>query len=100
MNWEESDKFTRIADIGVDAGMVWIGDPCYIIGNQDGLRPDALSSWDTFCDWACERDNTRAFRNLGVVASSGYGDGLYPVYARMTKDGRGAELRGVFVPEV
>ena len=99
MNWEESDKFTRIADIGVDAGMVWIGDPCYIIGNQDGLSPDALSSWDTFCDWACERDNTRAFRNLGVVASSGYGDGLYPVYARMTKDGRVAELRVVFVPE-
>jgi hypothetical protein len=64
MNWEESDKFTKIADIGVDAGMV-----CLV--------------------------RLRLPRYGATLA----GDGLYPVYARMTKDGRVAELRVVFVPE-
>ena len=89
--------------VGVDAGLVMIGDPCYIV-SENISHP--VHNWDTFCDSLST--NTKmseptvkslnfplGHEGLGVVISSGYGDGCYPVYVTK-KDGRIKEARIVF----
>lgn len=82
---------TLIGNIGVDAGICWIGDPCYILHTQD-RKPEILGdSWPAFCDKleALKFDQkagvsfgfTPEHEGLGVVVHTGYGDGEYPVYA-------------------
>ena len=62
-----------IGDIGVDAGLAgfFINKPDY---NDD--------EWSEFCDSIREGDAW--IRDEGFFSSSGYGDGVYPVYAERT----------------
>lgn len=78
----------------VDSGQAMVGDPCY------------LDNWDTNSneEWnlkgkvgeysyqgASATTLANDFGSLGdsaVVFSTGYGDGLYPVYVQVTEDGR------------
>jgi len=79
----------------VDSGQAMVGDPCY------------LDDWDTNKndDWNLEgkkgeysyhgvsaRTLEDNFGQVGsasaVVFSTGYGDGLYPVYVQLNSDGR------------
>jgi hypothetical protein len=79
----------------VDSGQAMVGDPCY------------LDDWDTNKgdEWKLEgkvgqysyqgASATTLANNFGelgistaVVFSTGYGDGLYPVYVQMNEDGR------------
>ena len=89
-----------VGEIGVDAGLCWIGDPCYVFhknGEYEGdTVPKALGkSWKEFCDalFATGEHNAYQFSydmghdGLGVAVSTGYGDGCYPVIVTM-KDGR------------
>jgi hypothetical protein len=96
-------EWQKIGTIGVDAGMCWIGDPCYIIGK------DATESWDTWRDFL--RDLGRPYKGFksfpykmghegrGVVVDSGFGDGVYPVMARFDSGCRVAEVRVIFIRE-
>lgn len=96
--WEE------VGSIGVDAGLCWIGDPCYIL--HPVTQPKSIgNSWSDFCN---NLDNfTRSLQfnydhgheGLGVVVTTGYGDGFYPVLARFTKEGRVKEVKVVFIEE-
>ncbi len=78
----------QIGVIGVDAGLCWLGDPCYVFGK------DASHKWGTWMDFVNSiKDRvlptTQQFNyemghaGLGVLVSTGYGDGLYPVYAEI-----------------
>lgn len=88
-------EMTLIGHFSVDSGQAMVGDPCY------------LDNWDTNKndDWNLEgklgqysyhgASATTLANNFGelgnataVVFSTGYGDGLYPVYAEMSDDGR------------
>ena len=92
--------------IGVDAGLCWVGDPCYILhreGEED--TPKSIGrNWMEFCD-SLGRDYPtvkqfhydRGHPGLGVCVSTGYGDGGYPVEVRRTAEGRIAEVRVVFI---
>jgi len=78
----------------VDSGQAMVGDPCY------------LDDWDTNKndEWNLEgkvgqysyqgASATTIAKNYGslgfnaVVFSTGYGDGLYPVYVQLNEDGR------------
>ena len=78
----------------VDSGQAMVGDPCY------------LDDWDTNKndEWNLEGKEgqysyhgassvtlSKQFGSLGfnaVVFSTGYGDGLYPVYVKLNEDGR------------
>ena len=75
-----------IGHIGVDAGLCWIGDPCYVL--PDGATDNPGGSWSAFCDaLGDEMPTTKNFNGVGVCVSTGYGDGSYPVTADI-QDGR------------
>jgi Protein of unknown function (DUF4241) len=92
----------QIGEIGVDAGLCWIGDPCYILHKEQ--PPQAIGKdWDGFCDTLypnCEfrqYDYDLGHPGLGVVVSTGYGDGTYPVFAEFNEDGRIAKVWVEFI---
>jgi hypothetical protein len=95
----------HIGEIGVDAGLCWIGDPCYVL-HADPTPAAIGKSWDQFCDILRDDDRYPVARQfaydlghpgLGVVVSTGYGDGVYPVYAEFTDDGRIASVCVEFI---
>jgi hypothetical protein len=105
---EPVPDWEKIADIGVDAGMVWVGDPAY------SMTPDTpyviASDWDGFVKNVFERpfegqgfarfEKADDWGDVGVAVMSGMGDGVYPLYVRRDPTtGRVAELRLVFIEE-
>lgn len=94
-------KRVQIGTVGVDAGLCYLGDPCYVIGKELGRM-----EWGEFLDKMYEsdpvnRDNamhwtvSAPFPNpaagefrAGIVVSTGYGDGEYPVFAEINDEGR------------
>ena len=88
----DKTKRIKVGTIGVDAGLCWIGDPCYIL-HKGKKSPKAIGKdWMDFCN-KLGNDDHKSFNfdmgheGLGVVVSTGYGDGSYPVIATI-KDGR------------
>jgi hypothetical protein len=76
----------RAGWIGVDAGIIWVGDPCYLKGALGGK--DDQVTWQRFCDRAWAEAEARGDKwgpaeplgqDLGFWIPSGYGDGRYPV---------------------
>ena len=105
-------EWTKVGVIGVDAGLCWIGDPCYVISdhcdafdNRDwGTFLKILSKNETVAD-AKGLQGTAQFKyskghdGLGVCVSTGYGDGVYDVFVKHGNDGRVAEVKVVFINE-
>ena len=95
----------QIGEIGVDAGLCWIGDPCYILHTDQ--PPQAIGKdWNEFCDLlhadgqypVCKQfAYDLGHDGLGVVISTGYGDGVYPVYAEFNEEGRVARVSVEFI---
>jgi hypothetical protein len=95
----------HIGEIGVDAGLCWIGDPCYIL-HADPMPKAVGKDWEQFCDILnadSQYPTCKQFAydlghpGLGVVVSTGYGDGLYPVLAEFTDEGRIASFSVEFI---
>ena len=97
----------HVGNISVDAGLVMVGDPCY---HADGKRPEAFcEDWMKFCDkiFATDFDvnghlqlnHDMGHEGLGVLVSSGYGDGVYPVFVKKDEDGTVTALKVEFVQE-
>lgn len=93
-------------EIGVDAGLCWIGDPCYCV--TPDAREHPANTWSDFCNKLNEMGRAEPsyqFRyklghpGLGVCVSTGWGDGHYPVYIRRNDQGRVMEARVVFIDE-
>lgn len=95
----DTNKMTYIGSFAVDSGQAMVGDPCYLDEWQ--------ATYDNFQDYpkhegkygylgACEATLKNGYGTLGsgnsVVFSTGYGDGLYPVYAEFNDDGRIAKI--------
>jgi hypothetical protein len=95
----KKDGRVLVGHIGVDAGLCWIGDPCYILHKDKGDKPAAIGKdWGDFCDTLGKDYPTLKSYNydmghegLGVCVSTGYGDGCYPVFATI-KNGRVAKV--------
>jgi len=80
----------HLGRIMIDAGICWLGDPCYVLPDGSDLNPGA--DWSKFCEALNESDKpgeptTYNFDGVGVCVGTGYGDGSYPVTAEI-KDGR------------
>lgn len=95
-NWQ------RVGHIDVDAGLCWVGDPCYILHAQGENAPTEIGkNWREFCDIlpleGAALEQCKAFGHrpgetgLGVCVPTGYGDGSYPVYVKV-KEGRVAAV--------
>lgn len=95
-----NSKRELIGHVGVDAGLIYIGYPCYEVGSDTEGKFEG--TWSDFCDLL--NDEKRGMKDdvfkipfsLGhegqaIVVSSGYGDGNYPVYVER-KDGRIARV--------
>lgn len=104
MNTRET---TLIGHFSVDSGQAMIGDPCYL-DNWDTNKFDEFDTYPAHAGkysylGACEATLTNNHGELGmataVVFSTGYGDGLYPVYAEMNDEGRIARVIIDFIGE-
>ena len=80
-----------IGRVGVDTGILWIGDSCYILHLKPDILPSTLGkSWDEFCN-ILGNDRTKSFNcergheGLGVCTSTG-GDCSYNVIGFFKKD--------------
>lgn len=76
--------------IGVDSGLVWIGDPCYIMSN----KYDRKKGFDYYK--ACEELGDKVWNSfnyelghegLGILTNTYDEDGTYPVYALVEEKG-------------
>jgi len=105
------NEWLHIGDVGVDAGLIMVGDPCYCTGDPPANA--WIKDWDEFCkhmlaptnqihgNTVCEIPFEGGDEGAGVAVSSGYGDGLYPVYAKFSDEDdwgiRIKELKVVFI---
>jgi hypothetical protein len=97
-----------VGRVGVDAGMVMVGDPCYLDKFTDHDFDDAKveaqkakGKYEYSYSGACaatlgENSAGELGRADAVAVSSGYGDGVYPVYAHYNHEGRIERLEVVF----
>jgi hypothetical protein len=80
---------------GVDSGQAMVGDPCYL----DTWQTNVNDEWDLegkvgeysyqgASATTLESNYGTVGMHSAVVFSTGYGDGLYPVYVQLNDDGR------------
>jgi hypothetical protein len=96
-------KRQKIGEVGVDAGMIYVGDPCYI-GKTDLGRTDDKAWEDFLTGIAGSKGYLESHATVvgalpngspfdaGVVVVSGHGDGVYPVFAEFASDGSIARI--------
>jgi len=89
-------RLEKVGKIGVDAGTVMVVDPCYM---RDGAVP-LIDIQSIFSDLEGAQ-TTQVGKGLAVAVRSGYGDGVYSVYALMASpeetDGWGERVMGLVV---
>lgn len=84
--------FKRGAVAGVDSGQMGIYD----------IRPDVNTdedSYDEICNITLDKEQAGIFRDLGVVSSSGYGDGAYRVLINQNDKGEVNHISVVFIED-
>lgn len=94
----EVNNLTLIGEFSVDSGQAIVGDPCYLDdwklwdSEKDNFESHNTKQGEYGYLGACNATLGKGFGQLGVANavafSTGYGDGLYPVYAHITEDGR------------
>tara|TARA_R110000824_G_scaffold401717_1_gene614100 strand:+ start:1695 stop:2015 length:321 start_codon:yes stop_codon:yes gene_type:complete len=92
-------KLKKVGKIGVDAGTVMVVDPSYVC---DGATPPLIDIESIFADLGVGGTKTTQVGNgLAVAVRSGYGDGVYSVYALMASaeetDGVADRVMGLVV---
>lgn len=83
----------KIGEVWVDTGLIWVGDPCYVLGDYTSSR---VKHWSDFCnllfnneDYEDNNYSTPLGEGIGMAVQTLYGDGLYPVYAEYNENGFG-----------
>lgn len=94
-------KWETVGIVSVDAGILWVGDPCYVLHQEEPVK-DIGKDWGEFCDKILKDDapGTQLNHNnggpgLAVVVGGFGGDGVWPVEVKM-KDGMVSEMRVKF----
>jgi hypothetical protein len=108
----------KVGEVPVDSGQVFVVDPCYVLdgevefeGNDDGQYVVSSDNpYSRACAASCSEEQAGPFRASAVThtplgkpidvnampdavcTSTGWGDGLYPVYVEYDRDGRVARL--------
>ena len=92
-------KWERVGVVGVDSGLVWVGDPCYLY--EEDERAAMGKTYEDFLTILRDRevDGVAQFNydqrrpGFGVALYTANGDGLYPVEVRRDIGGRVVEMR-------
>jgi hypothetical protein len=85
-------------EIWVDAGCIWLGDPCYVMGDDASSRVKDFGK--EFAKNKTDHNvNTPLGDGVGVCVSSGYGDGTYPVDIEINEEGRVSRVTVTFIQE-
>lgn len=85
-------KWIKIGECAVDSGTIMLVDPCYVLPDKEGdVVTDKDYTYDKFLD-DIGSDNfkqilAKGVGGSGVITSSGFGDGCYPVYAKISDEG-------------
>ena len=88
-------KGELIGHCGVDSGQILLIDPCYVYKDDfTGGDTPTGGDYDECCRITLSEGAGQT--DLGVVTSSGYGDGVYPVYAQKDGNGRVKQVTIVF----
>ena len=95
-NAKKRRKKSRIVEIGalpVDAGMMMLSDPCYVLPDPD--EPDRRDPkiYERICEEIGDKpyvllSTDNSGMNEVLVAKTGYGDGIYPVFAELDENDR------------
>ena len=88
----------------VDSGQILLVDPCYLNAWKDGEADDKQSHYGQCCDLTLGSKGggqilISNIAGTGVVTSTGWGDGNYPVYAEYNEEGRVARVTIDFLTE-
>lgn len=98
-----SYRIEQVGEICVDAGLCWIGDPCYFWRDEEKQPTTGkLGTWEDMVKQVyptLHQAIPHDFDGLGVVVPTGMGDGIYPVFATFNKDGRVTEVTVQFLNE-
>lgn len=98
----------QVGVISVDAGLCWLGDPCYIMHKEGERVPKDLGAdWGDFVLKMCDKSDSvhgcgaqfnhnAGHPGLGVCVPTGYGDGVYPVEVKLNREGRVKAVRVKF----
>ena len=94
----QANNLTLIGQFSVDSGQAMVSDPCYLEdwkpwdSEVDNFESHANKEGEYGYLGACNATLGKGFGELGqgksVVFQTGYGEGLYPVYANINEDGR------------
>lgn len=58
---KEFPNFVEVSSVDVDAGIIWVGDPCYVLKDANEQRPTDLGEdWHGICSRFFERSGYRA----------------------------------------
>jgi hypothetical protein len=93
-----------VGSFGVDSGQVMVGDPCYLDEwksnrNDEWNLEGKVGQYSYHGASATTIESSAGVLGDGrsVVFSSGYGDGVYPVYVQYNEDGRVAKVLIEFI---
>lgn len=99
-----------IGHCAVDSGTIIIADPCYIVPEKEDVHPEWAESHKGYSeifnemhknDPKCQIQHANLvvcdIAGTAVISHTGYGDGTYPVYADLNKEGRVKSLTIKFV---
>lgn len=87
------DVWEPVGQVGVDSGVLWLGDPCYVMPDDAEDNPGA--DWVEFAR-QLEVDQPRVWQNrngatIGITVPTG--DGGFPVSVRRNEAGGVVEIR-------
>ena len=93
-------KWIKLGVAGVDSGQLMVCDPCYLGDWVDNESNDKVADGDFSYAGACKKtieaeggqlNFKMGHAGAGVVFTSGFGDGLYDVVAKLTDYGEMGE---------
>lgn len=84
-----------VGTVGVDAGLMYLGDPCYL-GDNEFNYSEFID--DPIFKKVYSKGAANYNGHTGVVCTTGYGDGSYNVFVKKYGN-RVAEMKIVFIEE-
>lgn len=95
----------KVGQVPVDSGQVFVVDPCYVLEGDVTFETDEVGNmtvvednpYSRACAASLSDERAGQFATNGrfsdaVCTSTGWGDGVYPVYVEYDNDGRVARL--------